>query len=411
MSSDPTHPGRSRPLSKPNAPRRQVGGQTRGRGVSDGEDTSQGVDWRLRVRAVAHDALARAGWALLSVVVALACGVLTGLRGLDGATIAPWVRSVVLLASVAALAAVACGASRTVVKIADERERLAEVLLRKDAVGPPRRWAIWIATLSTACVVSYLLNEHRPRVAATLGALLPARILDIVVFVIGIGLVAPYVYDLAEGRSTRTWPWSGSVESNRAIREDVDVIGAISRMSPPLLFAMFLALIMFVTTFVVGTYEPAKLLGGFGLLGFYVAGLFAAPALLLAQEESIGRVWRSRWYESQRRFVARLRVFIVITHGVIVVLQVASMGVVLGAFTSDSYLGPGRISTLTLVAIVVAMLGFVLSHALWLWRPDQPEKQPICADALGSYHHDLMRIAGLALVFGSVFSLVAVLIA
>jgi hypothetical protein len=363
-----------------------------------------------QLRTVAHDHLARAGWVVLSLLVASASGVVTGIRDLDGAAIAPWTRSAVLLASLAGLAGVACGASRTVARIADERERSAGYLLRKNAVGPPRRWATWITTLSTACAVSYLLNEHRPS-ASTLGDLLHARMLDIVALAVGAGLIGPYIRDLSEGRRTRGWPWSGSLASNRAIREDIDIIGAISRMSPPLLFAMFLALVMFVATFTVGVYEPTKLLGGFGVLGFFVAGLLAAPALLRVQGESIELVWRSRWYDTQRRVVARLRMVIVFAHRIVAVVQVAVVGAVLGAVTSGSYRGSVGIGTLTLVAFFAAMLSFVLSHMLWLWMPRRPDEEPIGTDALGSHEQDLMRLAGWALVIGSICSLVAVLIA
>jgi hypothetical protein len=235
-------------------------------------------------------------------------------------------RSVVLLGALACLAAVTWGASRTLARIADEREASSGPLLRKKAVGPPRRWAMWMATLSTACVASYLLNEHRPA-APTLADLLPARVLDVIVVAVGVGLLRPYIGDLSAGRRTRTWPWSGAVPSGRDIRDDDDVIGAISRMSPPLLFAMSLGLMMFIATYIVGMYEPSKLLGGFGVLGLFGAGLLAAPALLRAQGESIEPAWRSRWYQAQRSAVARLRVFVVCTHRIVVVAQVAVLGV------------------------------------------------------------------------------------
>jgi hypothetical protein len=360
------------------------------------------------MRAVARDYFARAGWAGLSLLVASASGVVTGMRDLEGAAIAPWIRSVVLLGSLACLAAIAHGASRTVARIADKQEGATGSLLRKQAVGPPRRWAMWMATMSTACVVAYLMNEHRS-FTLTL-ADLPACLVNVVVVIAGIGLVTPYLRDLSAGKRTRAWPWSGSVASNRDIQEDVDIIGAISRMSPPLLFAMFLALMMFVATFTVGVYEPVKLLGGFGVVGFFVAGLLAAPALLRAQGESIDAAWRSRWYDAQQRVVARLRVFTVYIHEIMVMVQIAILGVVLGAATSGSYLASREIGSLTVAATLVAILGFVLSHSLWIWRPHQPNEEPIVTDALDSYEHVLMRLAGWALVVGSLCSLIAVLI-
>lgn len=346
----------------------------------------------------------------LSFAVAGASGVITGMRGLDRATAAPWARSAVLLGALACLAAVTRCASHTLARTADEHEASSGPLLRKKAVGPPRRWAMWMAILSTACGVSYLLNEHRPS-APTLADLLPARALDVVVVVVGVRLMAPYICDLAAGGRTRMRPWSQAVRSGRPIREDDDVIGAISRMSPPLLFALYLAFAIFAATYIVGIHEPAKLLGGFGVLGLYVAGLCAAPALLRAQGEPIEPVWRSRWYDAQRSAVVRLRVFIVYAHQIIVVAQVAVLGVVLGAVTSGSYRAWVATAKLTLVAIVAAMFGFVLARMLWMWAPHPPDEGPICTDVLASRKHGLLRLAGWALVVGSVCSLVAVLIA
>jgi hypothetical protein len=398
------------------ASRRQLGEPGRGLGASDGGETaSPGADWGLRMRSArararvtAHGYLARAGWAVLSFAVALTSGVLTGVRGLDGATSAPWMRSLILLGALACLAAVTWRTSRTLARIADEREALSGPLLRRKVVGTPRRWAMWIATLSTACVVSYLLNEHRPS-APTLSDLLPARALDVVVVVVAVRLMAPYICDLAAGLRTRTWPWSRAVRSGRPIREDDDVIGAISRMSPPLLLAMFLVLTMFIVTYIVGVYEPAKLLGGFGVLGLFGAGLLAAPALLRAQGAAVEPAWRLRWYDAQRAAVVSVRVFIVYTHRIIVVGQVSVLGVTLGAVTSGSYRAWVAAGKLTSVGIAAAMLGFVLARMLWTWAPHPPDQGPICTDVLASREHELTRLAGWALVFGSLCSLVAVL--
>ncbi len=189
------------------------------------------------------------------------------------------------------------------------------------------------------------------------------------------------------------------------------MIGAISRMSPPLLLAMFLALTMFIVTYIVGVYEPAKLLGGFGVLGLFGAGLLAAPALLRAQGAAVETAWRLRWYDAQRGAVVRLRVFIVYTHRTIVVAQVAVLGVALGAVTSGSYRTWVAAAKLILVAIVAAMLGFALARMLWVWASHPPDEGPICTDVLASREHELTRLAGWALVFGSVCSLAAVLIA
>jgi hypothetical protein len=331
------------------------------------------------------------------------------MRHLDGAQVAPWTRSLVLLGALACLTVVTWGVSRTLARIT-EREASSGPLLRKKAMGPPRRWAMWMSTLYTACVVSYLLNEHRPT-TPMLADLLPARAFDVVVVVLGAGLVMPYICDLSAGGHTRTWPWSEAVPSGRHIREDDDVIGAISRMSPPLMFAMCLALMMFIVTYIVGVYEPAKLLSGFGVLGLFGAGLLAAPALLRVQGESLEPAWRLRWYEAQRSAVVRLRVLIVYAHRIIVVAQVAMLGVVLGAATTGSYRASVAADKLTLAAIIAGVLGFALSHMLWMWAPHPPDEGPICTDVLALHERELMRFAGWALVVGSLCSLVAVLIA
>jgi hypothetical protein len=344
----------------------------------------------------------------MSVVIACASGVLTGLRGLDRLAVAPWVRSVILLGALTCLAAVAWLVSRTLEKTADEKEASSGPLLRKKVVGPPRRWAIWISTLSTACVVSYLLNEHRPA-TSTLVDLLPANVLDVAVVIVGIGLVRPYVRDLAASARTRTWPWSWPAQSDRPIREDDDVIGAISRMSPPLLLAMCLALTMFVATYFVGVYEPTKLLGGFGVLGLFAAGLLAAPALLRVQGAAMEPVWRQRGFDAQRHALARMRVFVVRAHRILVVVQVVLLGVALGTMTSGSVraVPPSRLS---FAAIIAGIVGFVLARMLWRWTPNSTDEGPICTDVLASREHQLMELAGWALVIGSICSLTAVLI-
>jgi hypothetical protein len=133
-------------------------------------------------------------------------------------------------------------------------------------------------------------------------------------------------------------------------------------------------------------------------------------ALLRAQGAAVEPVWRLRWYDAQRGAVVRLRVFIVYAHRIIVVAQVAMLGVALGAVTSASYRVWVATARLTVVAIVAAMLGFVLARMLWMWAPHPPDEGPICTDVLASRRHELMRLAGWALVFGSVCSLAAVLI-
>lgn len=281
-------------------------------------------------------------------------------------------------------------------------------LLRKQVAGSRRRWAIWISGLSMACVVAYLLNEHRPAVP-TLIDLLPARAFDVVVAILGVSLITPYIYDLVVGQRLRLLPWSRAVSVSRPIRDDDDVMGELSRMSPPLLVAIFLVFAMFVATYAVGVYEPIKLLGGLGVVGLFTAGLCAAPALLSVQGAAIEPTWRVHFFDAQRRVVAKLRRFVVCAHRSIVVTQVVWLGVTLGAITAGSKQAavPHKLSGGVIVAGIV---GYALARILWQWDPNPEDDEPIYTSVLASREHKLMRLAGWALAFGSVCSLVAVLI-
>jgi hypothetical protein len=171
---------------------------------------------------------------------------------------------------------------------------------------------------------------------------------------------------------------------------------------------MCLALTMFVATYVVGVYEPTKLLGGFGVLGLFTAGLLAAPALLRVQGAAIEPVWRQRGFDTQRHAVARMRVFVVHTHRILVVVQVVLLGFTLGAMTSGSVRAV-PLGRLSFIAIIVGIVGFVLARMLWQWAPSSADEGPICTDVLASREHQLMKLAGWALVIGSICSLAAVL--
>lgn len=363
-----------------------------------------------RALVMCRQGAARAMWATLSLVVAGACGVLTGLRGLDGTAGAPWIRAGVLLGALVCLAAVAAGVSRTLAKITDREESQSGVLLRKDAIGPYRRWAIWTATVAASCLASYLLNEHRPA-TPDFADLLPRRAFDLAIVACGIGLIALYVRDVAAGVPTRSWPWSSPARTQRPLREDDDVMGAIGRMSPPLLIAIGLALLMLVATCGIGAYRPEKLLGGFGVLGLFGAGLFAAPTLLRAQGEAMEAMWLKRWYPAQWRFMLALRPAVSRAHKIVVVAQVALLGVALGAIASGSERTVVTSARLVIAALIVAICGSVLARVLWVWAVCPTEDGPICTDVLSSREHDLTMLAGWALAGGSVCSLAAVLLA
>jgi hypothetical protein len=357
----------------------------------------------------AHDRtrhfFARLLWSFTSLVVVCASGVGTGLRWLDRSAAAPWARSGILLVGLILLATLARAVSTSLATRVELDEARTGPPLRKNAIGPSRRWAIWISSASIACMTSYLLNEHRP---ARLG-LVPARALDVLVVAAGSTLLTPYILDVYRGRRPRRWPLSPPKHVHYQVREDDDVVGAISRMSPPLLFAMFLAFFMFIAIYIVGIHDPSKLLGGLGVLGLFCAGLLAAPTLLHAQAEEIEPVWRARWYDKQRDAVAGLRPAIVTTHRIVIATQVALTGGALGVITS----GSGWVSTFTkmvTIALVLGLAGFVFARTLWLWAPDHSDEGPICTDVLIPRTEKLTRLAGWALACGSLCSLAAVLI-
>jgi hypothetical protein len=357
----------------------------------------------LGLRRVARLSLARIFWSLSSFLVVFIAGVGTGLRRLDGS--APWVRSGILLSALALLVMLTRAVNTSLAMGMAQREALTQPPLRKKVVGPFRRWAIWLSSASTACATAYLLNEHGPGKPT----LVPARVVNVIVIAAGASLIAPYFVDLYRGSRPRNWPWSRPGLVDHRFRESDDVIGAISRMSPPLLFAMCLAFIMFIAVYTVGIYEPVKLLGGFGVLGLFCAGLLAAPSLLQVQATEIEPMWRARWYEGQRNAARDLRAAVVKTHRVVIVTQVALMGGTLGFVTS----GSGRVSAvarMTMIALVLGVAGFALARALWMWAPSQSDEEPICADALIPRADQLMRLAGWALVGGSLCSLAAVLV-
>lgn len=113
--------------------------------------------------------------------------------------------------------------------------------------------------------------------------------------------------------------------------------------------------------------------------------------------------------EGQRKAAVALRDAVAKTHRVVIVTQVAVMGGALGFVTS----GNGQASTagrMMMIALVLAVAGFALARALWMWAPSQSDQEPICADALIPRADQLMRLAGWALVGGSLCSLAAVLV-
>ena len=352
---------------------------------------------------------ARVGCAALSFLIACACGVVTGLRALDHAASAPWIRAAIVLGALVGTAVVARCAGVTLKRTAKLRVDAAGTLLRRQALGPPRRWAIWLSTSSLACIAAYFLNEHRPARPGPRD-LLPARPLDVVVALIGLGIVAPYMNDLADGTPVRIWPWSAKPARDCHIREDLDIFGVISRLSPPLLFALFLAVVMYLVALGAGAHNLAKLFGGFGVTSVFVAGVLAAPALLRAQEHWVEERWRSRWYPKQLLLAWQVRSYLSLAHQLIVVGQVLVWGVALGTLVAGRPRVWHVMAKPTTVSIPMALLGWLLIRMLWTWARDPLEPKPVDTEAMLARQRELTQLAGYALVIGTLCTLVAVVI-
>jgi hypothetical protein len=351
----------------------------------------------------------RAFWAGISLLPISACGVATGEAFLDGRPIAPWVRAGIILAVLGAVAAIARKASAMLTDSADAREaRLGGPLTRSVAIGPPRRWALWLATVALASVIAYLLNEHRP-LPPSLADLPPARALDAVAL-LGLGLLAPFIADLARGGPTRRVPWAAPNRRHRATRPDDDVFGAVMRLSPALLGALLMAVTIYAVTFAVALHEPAKLLGGFGVLGLFVAALLAEPDLLRAPDELMREAWRSRWYHRQLTAARRLRRALVLLHRFAIPIQVIGLAVGIGAIATGSPPAVNDGSAIAAGTLVTAIVTATVTRVLWYWAATQ-RNDPIDTRILAGHEAPLKTIAGIALVAGSLCSLLAILIA
>jgi hypothetical protein len=267
---------------------------------------------------------------------------------------------------------------------------------------------MWLATAATACLSAYLLNEHRPAVPALSGLRL-ARSLDGAVALIGLGIVGPYIADLTRGGKARRWAFSKAIVRPRAVNEDADVVGYLSRLAPPLLFASLLALMMLVTTLALTVRTPAKLLGGFGVINLFVAALLTAPALLRAQAQAVEPIWLSRWYSVQLGLARHLRRAVVTIRAIAAIVQVILFGLALGSVMSGSRRAVIGSGSLVVAAVEVTVGGALLTRVLWAWAPNLIDPEPICTDTLASDERHRMRVAGAALVLGTVCSLAAVL--
>jgi hypothetical protein len=355
-----------------------------------------------------RDWAVRGLWVGISVLPLAVCGVVTGKASLDGMAIAPWVRAVIVLAALGGLAAVARAVSVMLTASANVREaRTGGPLVRSVAVGPPRRWAMWLATLAIASVVAYLLNEHRPA-APRLDDIAPVRPLNVVAL-LGLGVLAPFIADLARGGPTRRVPWAALPPAHRAMRDDEDLFGVVMRLSPVLLGALVVAVAIYTPTLVVGIHAPAKLLGGVGVLGLYLAALLAEPDLLRAPDELMRQAWRTRWYERQLRGARRARRTLEVLHRLALPAQVIAFAIAIGTIASGSPPAARGGVAIAAVTLLVAIVSATITRILWYWAIKHDE--PIDARILSDHDARLKTLAGCALVVGSLCSLVAILLA
>jgi hypothetical protein len=349
----------------------------------------------------------RSGLVLCSLVPAWSYGVASGSAALDRAAYAPVLRVGLLVTSTLVLAVGAYLAANLLIREADERESVEGLLLRKDARGPAGRWALWYSALAITLVVEYLLAEQRPGTPSMTGVLSEPG--AVVAAALGVGWLWPLLCDLASDRRVRSVPFSRTRGVPRVVREDDDVMGAVGRLSPPLLFAVVFVVAMFLATLVVGAHDVTKLLGGLGVTLLFVAGLLAAPGLLRAPGAMVEPLWLPRGYAMQTMLVARARPLVSIAHRMLAGLEVVAVGIVLGSVGSASSTMSRLAGEAVLLALLTGTTAAALRRLLWVWAPTSSNERPVLTDALDGRERNLLMLAGTALLLGASFSLAAVL--
>ncbi len=93
-----------------------------------------------------------------------------------------------------------------------------------------------------------------------------------------------------------------------------------------------------------------------------------------------------------------------------VVGQVLVWGVALGTLVAGRPRVWDVMAKPTTVAVLIALLGWLLIRMLWTWAPDPLEPKPVDTEAVLARQRELTQLAGYALVAGSVCTLIAVVI-
>jgi hypothetical protein len=277
-------------------------------------------------------------------------------------------------------------------------------LRRRSTLAAPRRWTLWLATTSVSLGAGYLLLVHDANHSS---ALFPTHPVDVLVCIGGLLIIGPYLCDLATGAITRRSPLA-THGPRRAYEPEPNVMGALARMSPTLLFFIMLMLIECVATWLVSVEQPVKLLGGLGFVAMTTAGVLAAPTVIAAFSDEVEPAWRSRWYSAQLRAAARIRDVLRYLRLVFRAIQVVALGLVLGA---SAALSSDQGGALSLAFVLSILAGHGLTRMLWLWAPVEPDSEPIGAEALQQHERTMLRAAAIALAAGSVMSLAAILLA
>jgi hypothetical protein len=310
------------------------------------------------------------------------------------------------LAALAAFALIARTARQISVLQArdlDARERVRGGPLRRRAtLAAPRRWALWLTTNAVAVGAGYLTLATDADHTSDLISVGP---LDVAVLLVGAAIIAPYLFDLAAGVTTRREPF-GSRGTTRTFVEEPNVMGAISRMSPTLVFFITLAAAEWLATWLAGVHDARKLVGGLGFVAMTAAGVLTAPTIITSFGDFESR-WRSDWYVLQLRIAEYLRRATLATRALLRVLQVVTLGGVTGA---PSTLSSKQVGALSLTFVLAVLTAHGLTRILWLWAPTCPDTEPIGATALKEHEQSMLRVAAIALAFGSVASLAAILI-
>jgi hypothetical protein len=350
-------------------------------------------------------ALAR--WLLVagSLLPMLGYGVVSGASRLDHSQSAPVLRSGLLVAITTVILVGAHLAGQLLTAEARERLRVGP-LLRREHDGPRGRWASWYSIVVLALAIEYLFAEQRPGQPSLAGMLsdpLPASLALVVLACAG-----PFLCALAADMPVASNPFSVTREAH-TIQEDEDVVGAIGRLSPPLLLSLAVVLAMFTATVAVGAYSVTKLIGGLGITALFVAGLLAAPGLLRAPGMAMEPLWLPRGYAIQVGLVVRLRRVVASARRVLLAVEVLSLAVALGSVASGSTSAVRSAGHLVLVAFLTGSTAAVLQRMLWLWAAQPSAAGPVLTDALAGRERQLLTLAGGALLLGACCSLAAVL--